>query len=336
MGTRSAVKTGVVLAQMGGPGCVADVEPFIRSVFCDPDVVSLPGGRVGRELLGALIAKTRGAKVRDAYRRIGGGSPIRATTERQAVALRAELAARGSDVPVAVAMRYTQPDVVTALGALVEQGVGRLVVLPLFPHYGRATTGSSEAEVRRVAEACYPGIEVAVVRSWWHVPSFLDLQVASVLSALDELGETNDGSSQHATRRGRAGVLISAHGVPQRSVDDGDPYIEDVEASAAAIAARIPTGIESRLGYQSRSGPVRWAGPDVRQVIVDLVEQGVSRLAVLPISFVSDHLETLHEIDIVLRTFAEKAGIESFARAPVLNDGPEAGPVLADAMESLL
>lgn len=324
---------GVVLAQMGGPDGPADVEPFIRSVFSDPHVVSLPGGDVGRKVLGAAIARARGSKVRRAYDQIGGGSPIRATTERQAAALRAELARRGHSAPVAVAMRYTKPDTSTAVASLVREGARRLVLLPLYPHYGSATTGSSEAELREVARAADPTLTIDVIRSWWHEPSFLDAQVRSVLEALESL-ESRSGDQGVQDRR--TAVVFSAHGVPQSSAERGDPYVEEIEASAAAISALLPEGVDRRLAYQSRSGPVRWVGPGVDETIRELAAEGVEHLVVVPIAFVSDHLETLQEIDIVLRELAHTSGIRGFARARVMNDSTEAGPVLADVVERSL
>lgn len=321
-----AASVGVVLAQMGGPAGLGQVEPFIRSVFSDPAVVPLPGGRRVRRAVSSLVAKSRGRKVRERYREIGGGSPIARITADQAELVRDELVSRGCAAEVAVAMRYTQPDTTSAVSVLSAAGVGRLVLLPLYPQYSFATTGSSEAELMRVL-ATTGGPPVTTIRSWCEQPRYLDASAELVSEELAKLpGPLSD----------RAALVFSAHGLPERLVRRGDPYPEEVQATMAGVLERLRFEGDVRLGYQSRTGPVAWTGPGTDEVIEELGAAGVEAVVVIPVSFVSDHIETLHELDIELRRVAVEAGIAHFSRVPVLNARPEVGPILADIIEEVL
>ncbi|MFQ5558725.1 MAG: ferrochelatase [Acidimicrobiales bacterium] len=293
-------------------------------MLADGDVVALPVPGWMRPPIGTMVAKLRGPRVRAAYRRIGGGSPILDITLAQAGLLEAELRRRGHDATVAVAMRYTQPDTRAAVGRLITAGAQRLVLLPLYPHYSFATTGSSEMELLRAISEMGPDLPLTVVRTWHDHPSYLDLQTRVVAETVDDLPPRE---------RTGAAVVFSAHGLPRSLVRRGDPYPAEIERTVAAIVDRSPHPIHARIGFQSRSGPLGWIGPGTGEVIADLGREGREHVVVVPISFVSDHLETLHEADIVLREIAVRSGIEHFHRVPVLNDRPEVGPMLADIVE---
>jgi ferrochelatase len=321
------VRTGVVVAQLGGPESLDEVEPFIRAIFSDPMLVPLPGGERLRSSISNTVARTRGRRARFNYAAIGGGSPIVATTQAQADALAAELAARGHQVTVAVAHRHSRPDTAAALDSLLAMGVERIVLLPLFPQYSKATTGSSEAELRRLLGELGAEIELMVVRSWCEHPSYLDAQASLVDEIVDGLPDARlDG-----------GLLVfSAHGLPQRIVDGGDPYPEEIAATVAGVIERMRRPIDHVVAYQSRAGPVRWVQPDVRDVVANAPSDGKTWLGVVPISFVSEHVETLHELDIELRRHAERAGVLEFRRSRCLDLDPRIGLVLADVVEEYL
>jgi len=316
---------GVVLAQMGGPRDQAAVEPFIRAIFEDPDLVPIPGGPATSKVFGWLVAKIRGPFVRRNYRLIGGGSPILEITRHQARSL--EGAIGDPDVEVAVAMRYTRPDTYDAVRELVRSGVDRLVLLPLYPQYSTATTGSSESELRRVMTELGIDLPLEVIRTWYDHPAYLDVQAALVSEAIERLPENE---------RDGVAVLFSAHGLPQRVADRGDPYPEETAATVAGVVQRLAHRVDARIGYQSRTRPVHWIGPGTDQVLRDLGAEGVAAVVVVPISFVSDHFETLYETDILFRDTAEKAGIRRYIRADVMNDRPEVGPMLASILEDSL
>ncbi len=320
-------RLGIVLAQMGGPADLDQVEPFIKSIFADPDLISVPGPAWAGTAVGTIVSKIRGPKVRSSYRRIGGGSPILDFTLAQARAVTEELRKRGHDAVGAVAMRYTKPDTADAVDRLIGEGVERLVMLPLYPHYSFATTGSSENELRRVLARRPVGLSLRVIRSWHDHPSYLDLQTRLVTDLLDRLPE--------AEREGAA-VVFSAHGLPRKLVDRGDPYPAEIAASMAGIIERIPYEIDARLGYQSRIGPVKWIGPDTIEVIKEFVAEGRHSVSLVPLSFVSDHIETLYEADMTIAEAAAKAGIRQYRRGAVFNDGEGVGEMLADVVEEAL
>ncbi|GBD84372.1 ferrochelatase [bacterium BMS3Abin02] len=316
---------GVVLAQMGGPRDQAAVEPFIRAIFEDPDLVPIPGGPATSKVFGWLVAKIRGPFVRKNYRLIGGGSPILEITRHQARSLESVIGER--DVDVAVAMRYTRPDTYDAVRELVRSGVDRLVLLPLYPQYSTATTGSSESELRRVMTELGVDLPLEVIRTWYDHPAYLDVQAALVSEAIERLPESD---------RDGVTVLFSAHGLPQRVADRGDPYPEETAATVAGVVQRLAYRIDARIGYQSRTRPVRWIGPGTDEVLRDLAAEGITTVVVVPISFVSDHFETLYETDILFRDTAKKEGIRRYIRADVMNDRPEVGPMLASILEDSL
>lgn len=318
--------TGIVVAQLGGPQRLDDVEPFIRAIFDDPRLVPLPGGAGTRRVVSALVARLRGRRARANYAAIGGGSPIVATTQRQADALAVELERRGHDVVVAVAHRFSRPGTHEAVDRLRAAGVGRLVLLPLFPQYSVATTGSSEAELRRVLDERGWTVGLRVVRSWCEHPSYLDAQARLVDEMLAELPVAD---------RDRALLVFSAHGLPQRIVDRGDPYPEEIAATVDGIVERLAMSIDHVTAFQSRVGPVRWVGPDVREVVADAGARGLW-LGIVPVSFVSEHVETLHELDIALKAHAIGAGARAFHRSRCLDAEPGIGAILADVMEAYL
>jgi protoporphyrin/coproporphyrin ferrochelatase len=316
--------TGVVVAQLGGPATLDEVEPFIRSIFDDPHLVPLPGGPRTRSVLSSLIARVRAPRSRSNYAAIGGGSPIVATTQAQADALDKELTARGHDVVVTVAQRHSRPDTEHAVDEMLSAGVDRIILLPLFPQFSNTTTGSSEAELRRVISARGADVPIIVIRSWCDHPSYLDAQARLVEEMLAELPETEVD---------RALLIFSAHGLPQRIVDRGDPYPEEIEASVAGVIERVPRTLDHVIAYQSRAGPTKWTGPAVTEAVETAAAEGRTWLGVVPIAFVSDHVETTHELDIELRAHAAEAGIHDFHRSRCFDADPMVGPMLADITE---
>ncbi len=315
---------GIVVAQMGGPRDLREVAPFIRAVFSDGDVVPVPGGRLVRTLFGAAVAGVRGPVVRRSYRRIGGGSPILEITRAQARRLEEELRRRGHDVAVGVAMRYTRPDTADAVRELLRLGVERIVLLPLYPQFSLATTGSAEKELRRVLAALGATVPLTVIRTWHDHPAYLDLEARLVTELLERVPPA---------RRDGAVVVFSAHGLPERVVRAGDPYPEETRATVEGIVARLPCEIEPRLGYQSRTGPIRWIGPGTDEILAELAHEGRREVFLVPVSFVSDHVETRYELDLLFAELARRLGFTGYHRADVMNDRPEVGPLLADVVE---
>ena len=296
--------TGICLLYMGGPSDLDAVKPFLSALFADRDLIQLPGGPLA-PLLGKLIVHFRAPRVRGYYQEIGGGSPLLATTTEQARLLEEAL---GEGYAVEVAMRYCAPRVDEALERLAARGVTRLVALPLYPHHSSATTGSSFKDLDRALAAREGEIPLARVDSFHDHPGYLDALAETVRQALEQAD-------------GDAMVVFSAHSLPRSFIERGDPYKDQVEATVAGVVQRL--GLEQwRLGFQSRSGPVEWLEPNTVELCEALITEGHRRLLLVPVSFVSDHIETLHELDIQLRRRCLDQGAEAFFRAPVLGPSP--------------
>lgn len=323
------VSTAVVLFNLGGPDDLRSVEPFLVNLFSDREIIELPFGAAMQPLLARLIALVRGPSVRRNYARIGGGSPQLRITREQAAALETRLNvgwSGRSPYRVFIAMRYSRPSAADALEAICAAGIRRIVTLTLFPHYSKATTGSSRREFERVlADARWRDcqFDVTHVDRYPGAPPYLDAMTATVRTAWDRIP---------AERRDAAVILFSAHGLPQKFIDEGDPYVGDIETTRRGILARLNVPNRHFLGYQSRTGPVRWLGPGTEEVLVALGHDGVKDVLVVPLSFVSDHIETLYEVDILFAGAARAAGITGYYRPQALNTHP----LFIDALAELV
>jgi ferrochelatase len=317
---------GVLLFNLGGPGTLGEVEPFLVNLFSDRDIIELPLGALLQPAFARLIAKARGPSVRRNYASIGGGSPQLRLTLAQAKALSARLSRGDGRVPVAVAMRYWRPGTAEALRRLAASDIERVVTLTLYPHYSRATTGSSERELARVLERPeWRGrFRVSGVDRYPEEPAYLDALAATVRESLAGFpAETRDGVV----------LLFSAHGLPQRFVDAGDPYVAETRATVRGVLERLGVPNRHALAYQSRTGPVKWIGPGTDEVLRTLGREGVRGVLVVPVSFVSDHIETLYELDQLFAGEARRAGIEDYRRTPALNTRPAFIEALAGLVE---
>jgi protoporphyrin/coproporphyrin ferrochelatase len=307
--------TGILLFNLGGPATLADVEPFLINLFSDRDIIELPLGALLQPIVARLIAKSRGPSVRENYQRIGGGSPQLRLTRDQARALEARLTDGGLRARTFIAMRYWEPTTEQALEAMAAEGISRVVTLTLFPHYSQATTGSSEKELARaLAQPKWRGrFTVTGIRSYPDDPLYLDAMADTARRALEEFApEVRD----------RVVLLFSAHGLPQKFIDRGDPYIEDTDKTMRGILARLQVPNRHVLGYQSRTGPVKWIGPGTDEKLKELGHEGVREVLLIPLSFVSDHIETLYEVDMLFADEARAAGITDYRRPKALNTHP--------------
>jgi len=311
-------QTAIVLFNLGGPDDLAAVEPFLVNLFSDREIIQLPGGAALQPMMARLIARLRGASVRENYQRIGGGSPQLRITRDQAKALEQRLNA-GSDAHhryrVFIAMRYSRPSSADALEAIAAAGIRRIVTLTLFPHYSKATTGSSRGEFERaLASPRWHGhFEVSHIDHYPADPQYIEAVTETVHLAWNDVP---------TDRRARAVLLFSAHGLPQRFIDEGDPYVRHIDATRFAVLERLGLPNRQRIAYQSRTGPVRWIGPGTEETIRELAGEGVTDVLVIPLSFVSDHIETLYEVDMLFADAARGAGITGYYRTPALNTRP--------------
>jgi protoporphyrin/coproporphyrin ferrochelatase len=316
----------IVLMNLGGPSTLDDVRPFLKNLFSDPMIIELPGGRLTQPLFARMISTFRSPKVRRYYERIGGGSPLLRLTREQAAGLGRELEGRGlSHTRVVLAMRYTAPDSDDAIRELLDAGEKRVVALPLYPQECVATTGSSLAALEDARNRLAPEMEIVPVRGYHLDAGYLESVVERIRETLESLD---------AKERAEALILFSAHGVPESLPRRGDPYVSQIRETVAAVARMLALPNEHRLAFQSRTGPVRWVGPGTEETIEELA--GHPCVVVVPIAFVSDHIETLYEIDILFREVAERVGIGKFVRAGSLNGSPRFARALADIVEPLL
>jgi protoporphyrin/coproporphyrin ferrochelatase len=301
-------RVGVILFQLGGPDSLAAIEPFLFNLFCDPDIIDFPFARLGRKALAKLISTTRARKVAHHYSVIGGGSPIRRFTERQAQALEGELQSLGLDARCFVAMRYWHPFTGEAIEQVEDAQCDELVLLPLYPQYSSTTTGSSLNEWRRLYRG---GVPAHNVGPFYRHPMYLD----AVLEKIDEaLSRFEDAS--------RPEIVFSAHSIPMSVVAHGDPYQQQIEETVRLLMARGGWGNSHRLCYQSKVGASKWLQPSLHHTLRELAREKVREVCIVPVAFVSDHVETLGEIDHEAREEARRLGFKQFEMSSGLNDSP--------------
>jgi len=301
------VKLGVVLFQLGGPDSLESIEPFLYNLFCDPDIIDFPFARIARQPLAKLISTTRAKHVAHHYAEIGGKSPILEHTLRQAEALEAELR-KSCDAHVTVAMRYWKPFTPSAIADLERFGPDRIVLLPLYPQYSKTTTGSSLNEWDRHWKNRAP---VEAIQDFYRDPEYLASFVEQIDRTLAAFPDPHD-----------VDMIFSAHSVPVAVIEKGDPYQRQIEATVDLLWELGGWPGRRHLCYQSKVGASKWLRPSMHETVKRMAAEGRKHLLIVPVSFVSDHVETLHELDIEHREQARSLGIDDYRVTPGLNDSP--------------
>jgi ferrochelatase len=321
-------RVGVLLLNLGGPERIQDVGPFLYNLFADPEIIRLPVPALQKPLAW-LISTLRSGKSQAAYRSIGGGSPLRRITEQQARELQSTLRQRGVEATSYVAMRYWHPFTESAVADIKADGIDEVVVLPLYPQFSISTSGSSFRELQRLRQAdpAFSRLPIRCIRSWYDHPGYIAAMAGLIAR---QIGAASDPMAAH--------VFFSAHGVPKSYVEEaGDPYQQEIEACTRLIMQRLEQDLgyinPHTLAYQSRVGPVEWLKPYTEDALEALGQAGVRDLVVVPISFVSEHIETLEEIDIEYREIASHAGVANFLRVPALDTDPTFIAGLADLVQ---
>ena len=310
-------RVGVVLFQLGGPDTLEAIEPFLYNLFCDPEIIDFPFARIGRKTLAKLISTTRAKKVRHHYAVIGGGSPIRKFTERQARALELELVKAGLDARCFVAMRYWHPFTADSVRELRAAQCDEIVLLPLYPQYSATTTGSSLNEWQRYF---HDDIPVHCVEAFYRNNLYLAALVEKIDDALARFPDPE-----------QAEIVFSAHSIPLSVTENGDPYQQQTEETVELVMQRGGWRNHHRLCYQSKVGASKWLQPSLHRALRDVAAEGIKKdVCIVPISFVSDHVETLGEIDHEARKEAAQLGIERFEMTSGLNDSPTFIAALAE------
>ena len=306
-------RLGVLLLNLGGPEQLSDVRPFLFNLFSDPEIIRIPIAALQKPLAW-IISTSRAKKSQANYQKIGGGSPLRRITEEQARALETQLRAQGEDAKVYIGMRYWHPFTEEALAQIEEDGIEQLVILPLYPQFSISTSGSSFRLIEKIWSE-NPQLkppQYTVIADWYKEPGYLQAMTELIATEIDKCPNPD-----------RAHVFFSAHGVPVSYVEEaGDPYQAEIEECTELIMKTLGRQNDRSLAYQSKVGPIEWLKPYTEDAIVELAAKGVTELVVVPISFVSEHIETLEEIDIEYREIAEEAGIHTFNRVPALDTNP--------------
>jgi protoporphyrin/coproporphyrin ferrochelatase len=316
-------RIGVLLLNLGGPDTIEDVRHFLFNLFSDPEIIRLPFPWMQKPLAW-LISTLRAEKSQTNYKQIGGGSPLRRITEEQAVALEGKLKEKGREAKIYVGMRYWHPFTEEAIAKIKQDQIEKLVILPLYPQFSISTSGSSFRLLERIWEQdpSLHQIEYTLIPSWYHRAGYLQAMAELIAQELDKCPHPD-----------QVHIFFSAHGVPVSYVEEaGDPYQREIEDCTSKIMQTLNRSNEHTLAYQSRVGPVEWLKPYTEDSIPELAAKGVNELLVVPISFVSEHIETLQEIDMEYRELAEHSGIHNFYRVPALNTHPVFIGDLADSV----
>lgn len=308
----------VVLMNLGGPDSPQAVRPFLINLFSDPAIINLP--QPLRWILARLIAWRRLKAAQDIYDHLGGGSPLLANTKMQAQALESQL---GDGYRCFIAMRYWRPTTEEAVAAVKAWEADEIVCLPLYPQYSTTTTASSVVAWQRAAERQGLGQKTQIIQSYPAAPGFIDAVSGLIEPVLDE-----------ATKSHRVRLLLSAHGLPLRIVNAGDPYPKQIEDTARGVVAALDRpGLDWTVCYQSRVGPLAWLGPATDDEIRRAGKDGIA-VVVAPISFVSEHSETLVELDRDYRRVAETCGVLAYYRVPAVGIDPRFIAALAELVET--
>lgn len=332
--------TGIVLLNLGGPDSLQAVRPFLYNLFSDRDIIRL-GPAILQKPIARLISGLRSNKTKGMYALIGGKSPILDITSAQANALEEMLNQNTEhiiqntppastlvmgDFKVYIGMRYWRPFIKDTFQRIVDDGIKHLIVLSLYPHYSKATTGSAVAEFKRIisnASAAHPSlltgesngrgiVNIQYIEHWYDFPAYIDSLAGLIAEGVSDFEGNN------------FDILYSAHSLPDSFIREGDPYLDHIKTTIEKVHERLsgsPYKIavpEWHLSFQSKTGPVRWLEPSTEETIINLAKKGCTNLFVVPVSFVSDHIETLYEIDILYKALAEKHGI-NLVRCKSLN-----------------
>ena len=286
---------GVLLLNLGGPDSLDAVKPFLYNLFSDRDIIKL-GPEFLQKPIAAFIAATRSGKTRAMYSLIGGKSPILDITKAQAAALEQTLNSSSTQKEtyrVYIGMRYWHPLIEDTVAQMHHDGIKDIVALTLYPHYSVATTGSSISKLKEVMKS-HTDLKLRCIISWYDHPFYIDSLGERIISGF-------------ALFRKQPDVLFSAHSLPEKFINDGDPYLKEIKGTIAAITKKI--NMRWHLSFQSKSGPVKWLEPSTEHMLGELARNGTKNVLVVPISFVSDHIETLYEIDILYKDMAAELGI---------------------------
>ncbi|XP_068711456.1 ferrochelatase, mitochondrial-like isoform X1 [Montipora capricornis] len=319
-------KTGIMLLNMGGPETTTEVHSFLFRLFSDRDLMVLPA----QSKMAAWIARRRTPKIQEQYEKIGGGSPIKMWTEKQGegmVKLLDEMCPETAPHKFYIGFRYVNPLTEDTLDQMERDGIERAIAFTQYPQYSCSTTGSSlNAIYKHYKEKGYnPPMKWSVIDRWPTHPGLVKAFAENVQAELEKFP---------ADVQKDVVILFSAHSLPMKVVERGDPYPQEVAATVQRVMEALNTSHPYRLVWQSKVGPMAWLGPQTEDAIKGLARKGKKHILLVPIAFTSDHIETLHELDIEYSEVAHEAGIENIRRAASLNDSTTFVHAMADVVKS--
>jgi protoporphyrin/coproporphyrin ferrochelatase len=308
-------KQGILFVNLGGPDSLQAVKPFLYNLFSDPDIIRLPLSWLLQKPLAWLITTSRGKSVMESYGKMGGRSPILPLTEAQALALEARLREKGLDLPVYIAMRYWHPFTDETLDKMVRDGIEEIIVMPLYPHYSLTTTGSSVNELEKVMAQKGLKLPYQVIDPYYKHPDFQAAIAETIQEGLAENPWSCPTDQVH--------VMFSAHSLPKKFVKrTQDVYPGQIYETCQLLMKNFFPNNPWDLGFQSKVGKMPWLGPDTEGVLHYYAANDIDNILMVPISFVSDHLETLYEIDLLYLELAKELKIPNAYRTKALNDRP--------------
>lgn len=301
-------KIGIVVLNLGGPDSIEAIEPFLYNLFCDPDIFNLP---FGQKLFAKIISNRRAPKVAEEYKLIGGKSPINEWTEKQRSMLENKVRNENPNVHIDVltAMRYWNPLTKETAECVERNEYDKVILLPLYPHFSISTTGSSFNEWKRVFKGDMS--KVTYIEPYYEQENYINAINERIDQTLLKFREEIRSNVQ---------IVFSAHGTPMSMVRNGDLYSIHIKSTVDKVMSMRNYSHEHHLCYQSKVGPVKWLTPGTDTMIKQLSEKDKKHLLIVPISFVSDHVETLFELDIEYRHVADEVNIESYIVMEGLND----------------
>jgi ferrochelatase len=320
-------KTAVILFQLGGPDSLEAIEPFLYNLFMDPDIINFPGAFLARKPLSKFISSRRSVKIIENYRQIGGKSPILDLTQKQASALESLLRSQDINAHVFIAMRYWHPMIDEVIKKVKADGFEQVILLPLYPQFSQATTLSSMNEWKRQTKKQRCVIPTKIICCYPSQPLFIEALVENINSALRRF---------HKIASTDINLIFSAHGVPLSYIKRGDPYQFQIEETVRCIVKRGKWNSPHTLCYQSKVGPMKWLKPSLIETVEHLASKDRKHLLVIPVAFVTDHIETLHEINIDVRRHAMAHGVQQFELMPALNNHPKFIQCLAELVQAQL
>lgn len=300
------LKAAFILINMGGPENPGEVRAFMRSLFLDPHIIEK--SKMTRKFLSWMFSTLRTPKIKKHYMAIGGGSPLKKWTVIQAEKTAEVLNERYLNLIYRTAYSYSKPTIAETLTELASLGLKKIIAFPLYPQYSKATLGSIYTDLSNANQKLKLAGKLITEPPFYEDHAYIECTAKLIRTALEKI---NQSQPYH--------VVFSAHALPQKLIEAGDPYGMQIDRTVYLLLKRIPFE-NYTIAFQSKIGPVKWMQPSTVEAVKELARQGIKQLLVVPIGFVCDHIETLYELDIELAEIARRSGVQNFIRADVFND----------------